>query len=137
MIQESQFAKVTSELLGTKMATDLVLDIWKHAAGPLKNELADAVIKNLKERIERIHADDNYEFRKSIDDAWYHICRDVEKEVESRIIPGLPDTIEKMIRDQVEARLEKGWKEIIQKEADGFINRFTKDCLNKVMKEKE
>lgn len=85
---DSRFAELAQEILGAQMAAKLVQEIWDSATDERKTEMADAILKVCKARIERKE--------------W-----GIEREVDRRINEVATERATQLVEERMEEILEK------------------------------
>ena len=116
----SRFAELSAELLGSKLAADLIREIWAGASPDVKQELADAVLRHLGEQFLAV---ENYTLRSIAEQA----IRSAAVEEASRQIEALRPEIAPKIKQYMAANFE----DAIEKRAHQELN----EVLAKVRRE--
>lgn len=82
-VKDSRFAELAYELMGAKMAEEIIRDIWKKASPEVKKALADKVIALVTENITRetLYA----ETRQVLQVAVTHMTKQHLPEMEARV----------------------------------------------------
>lgn len=111
---KSRFGELAVELLGAKMASDLVREVWEHAPPEVKQALAVSVLDELKKR-----PLDEYAIR--------NVCDQWVKDTASALMAE-PARSE-MIRAAISARIDAVWQKAIENSVEHLVGTVVHEAL--------
>jgi hypothetical protein len=120
----SRFAELAVELLGSKLATELIRDVWQHANAEVKAELSDAVMGKITARVREMSA---WDFDWVIKAEVPKIVAKLKAELEAGTGRGAELAAE--LETRLLAEMNRHWSSSLTAQIYGLIDQHIGSCL--------